>query len=434
MNQRGEEPVHQEPLASRPKAIVVGGSIAGLSVAHALLSAKWEVIVIEKTARPPSGNPTGAGLGLDQQSQQLLSSWISPDFIEQQTLPLSIDLNRGIDSEKKTSRTLSRDDDFGFRAAYWADLFSSLLGALPAENILWAHHFLRCHPSDGTSTVKIDARCLRTGVTLEISGDLLVAADGCLSSVRRQFLPNFKLRYSGYTAWRGVLDLLGQENSETVLALRRSYKELGNCLYFDLASKTHCVLYELKNRKINWIWYLNQPEPKLEGNSVTMKTSSDMIKKMHDDADITWLPELARIMKETKEPFINVIYDSDPLPRLFWGNVVLVGDAAHPTSPHCLRSTNMSILDAGALARCLEIWGLENLPSALEQYQSIRLPVVSKQVLHARRLGRTKQGLPLPDGACFDPAMDAPDLCRNLLQRQIPFFDSAPLPGNLAVP
>lgn len=158
-----------------------------------------------------------------------------------------------------------------------------------------------------------------------------------------------------------------------------------------------------------------------------MKISDDMIEKMHKDAEVIWLPELARIMKETKEPFINVIYDSDPLPRLFWGNVVLVGDAAHPTSPHGLRSTNMSISDAGALGRCLETWGSENLISALGQYQSIRLPVVSKQVLHARRMGRIKQGLPLPDGRCFDPTTAAPGDCTELLQRQMPFFASAPL-------
>lgn len=137
--------------------------------------------------------------------------------------------------------------------------------------------------------------------------------------------------------------------------------------------------------------------------TLTMKVSSDMIHKMHQEAEKVWIPELAKLMKETKDPFINFIYDSDPLEKISWGNVVLVGDAAHPTTPHCIGSTNMSILDAAVLGKCLEKWGAEKLESALEEYQSIRLPVTSKQVLHARRLGRIKQGLVLPDRDPFDP-------------------------------
>lgn len=74
----------------------------------------------------------------------------------------------------------------------------------------------------------------------------------------------FLYRYSGFCAWRGVLDYTGNENSEIIKGLRRVYPELGNCLYFDLESRTHNVLYELGNRKINWIWYVNQPEPQLK--------------------------------------------------------------------------------------------------------------------------------------------------------------------------
>lgn len=50
------------------KAIIVGGSIAGLSCAHSLTAVGWEVIVIEKSVTPPSVNPTGAGLSLEPQA------------------------------------------------------------------------------------------------------------------------------------------------------------------------------------------------------------------------------------------------------------------------------------------------------------------------------------------------------------------------------
>lgn len=77
----------------KPKAVVVGGSVAGLSCAHALISAGWRVLVLEKTPDPPSGSPTGAGLGLEPQSLSFLSSWLpSPELLRESTLPMAVDL------------------------------------------------------------------------------------------------------------------------------------------------------------------------------------------------------------------------------------------------------------------------------------------------------------------------------------------------------
>ena len=74
------------------KAIIVGGSTAGESCAHALILAGWDVVVLEKSYAPPSGSPTGAGLGLDPLAQRLVGSWIQhPQLLHLATLPLSID-------------------------------------------------------------------------------------------------------------------------------------------------------------------------------------------------------------------------------------------------------------------------------------------------------------------------------------------------------
>ena len=57
---------------------------------------------------------------------------------------------------------------------------------------------------------------------------------------------------------------------------------------------------------------------------------------MHQEAEKVCVLELVRVMKETKDPFLNFIYDSDPLEQIFWNNVVLIGDVAHPTTPHAV--------------------------------------------------------------------------------------------------
>ncbi|XP_038885622.1 2,6-dihydroxypyridine 3-monooxygenase-like isoform X2 [Benincasa hispida] len=249
-----------------PKALVVGGSIAGISCAHTLIKAGWNVQILEKSTTPPTGSSTGAGLGLDPLSQSLIQSWLSdPHRLLQSTLSLTVDQNHATtDGETKGRRILTRDENFNFRAALWADLHGLLYNELPSEIFLWGHQFLSFSKSEDKASMKITARVLQTDEIIEIVADLLVGADGCLSSVLQTFLPNFKLRYSGYCAWRGVLDFSENENSDTIVGIRKAYPELGKCLYFDLGSATHIVLYELPKKKLNWIWYINQPEPQLK--------------------------------------------------------------------------------------------------------------------------------------------------------------------------
>ena len=166
-----------------------------------------------------------------------------------------------------------------------------------------------------------------------------------------------------------------------------------------------------------------------------MEATGAMVARMRDEAERVWCPELARLVRETAAPFVNVIYDADPPPpRRAWAGgraVVLVGDAAHPTTPHGLRSTNMSVADARALGRCLARWGAGSGPTpagrALAEYEAARRPVVAAQVLHARRLGRIKQGLPV-DGEAegFDARTATAEGALELRQRTMPFFGGVP--------
>ena len=58
----------------KPKAVIVG--VAGISSAHALILAGWDVVILEKTFAPPTASSTSAGLGLDPLSLRILHSWL----------------------------------------------------------------------------------------------------------------------------------------------------------------------------------------------------------------------------------------------------------------------------------------------------------------------------------------------------------------------
>lgn len=99
-----------------------------------------------------------------------------------------------MDSENKVSWTLTRDDKFNFRAAHWADLHGLLYKALSPDIFLWGHLYLSFSNSSDRKSVKVKAKVIQTEETIEIVADLLVAADGSLSSIRRSLLPDLKQR------------------------------------------------------------------------------------------------------------------------------------------------------------------------------------------------------------------------------------------------
>lgn len=103
-----------------------------------------------------------------------------------------------------------------------------------------------------------------------------------------------------------------------------------------------------------YIWFMFM-------KTMTMKVNSDMIEKMYQEAEKVWVAKFVRVTKETKDRFLNATDDCDPLEQIFYDNVVLIRDVAHPPTPHNLINTNMSIVDIAVLGKCLEKQGVENL-------------------------------------------------------------------------
>lgn len=93
------------------------------------------------------------------------------------------------------TRILTRDENFDFQAAYWSDTHGLLYNALPETMFLWGHKFLSFTMAQDKTTVKVKTLVMETQEIVEVEGDLLVAADGCLSLIRKTFLPDFKLRF-----------------------------------------------------------------------------------------------------------------------------------------------------------------------------------------------------------------------------------------------
>lgn len=388
------------------EAVVVGGSIAGLSVAHALLKAGCKVTVLERAAG--KAHSAGAGLGLDRDACDAVASFGLGEGLQAASIPLPNEEVRAVVG--KEAIRLHRDESYDHRAAHWRDLYSLLADALPPGIVRYHHEvtgFEELPPGGGRPTrrVRVEAVVDRDPGNVEtLEGDFMVACDGAESPTRRRFVPDDRKRYCGYVAWRGVFEY--DSRPEIAAAVREGYPGLGDTLYFDLAPRTHAVLYELPGDRLNWLWYARGPEPDPENHKATIHEDEKAVAEMKQLAADTWTPPLATLIQSTSSPFVNAIYDKEPLSRFVWGRVALVGEAAHPVSPHGLRSTNMSIVDAATLGKCLsealaagrgshEEEGGEGdaVEEALREYERARVPVARQQVLFSRHLGQLKQGM-----------------------------------------
>jgi 2-polyprenyl-6-methoxyphenol hydroxylase-like FAD-dependent oxidoreductase len=101
-----------------------------------------------------------------------------------------------------------------------------------------------------------------------------------------------------------------------------------------------------------------------------------------------WHEPIGAIVEAADETAIlrNDVFDLEPLPRWINGRVVLVGDAAHATTPGVGQGAAQAIEDAVVLAD--QLAHSRDLATALSEYEAIRRPRAEGVLRLSRRQGR----------------------------------------------
>ncbi len=206
--------------------------------------------------------------------------------------------------------------------------------------------------------------------------DAVVGADGKHSVVRDQAIYHSELVYSGYIAYRGVLD---------ASLLPEGWPKISQVW---MGNQRHFMFYPLqKGAKIyNFIGFVPSRKP-LEG-SRPLSGPAEVSELAAEFAGDDWDPKLHQVIEKIDRTFWWAMSDHDPLPIWTRGPIALLGDAAHTMLPHQGQGVNMALEDCLALAFFLrEANSVRDIPVAFKRYAAVRMQRATILQVGSRRAG-----------------------------------------------
>ncbi|MGW3076049.1 FAD-dependent monooxygenase [Kitasatospora sp. NPDC001132] len=367
---------------SNNSAVVVGGGIGGLAAAIGLRLAGWDVTVVERAAVL---DDAGAGISLAANGMRALAALGVGEAVEAAARRQYTGGTRTPDGRRLAAMdgaALERELGAPIVGIPRAALHRVLREALPAESLV-----VGAEVTGVDTTQPFRVRVDLGGTTPEagrpqpghpeaghLEADLLVAADGINSRLRRHLFPDHPgPAYSGSTVLRAITE-------RPVDGLKADFEltwghgaEFGHIAFPDGTAEWHAVLNapagvrypdpltEVRRRFARW----HEPIPAL-----LAATRPEAV--LHHDVN-----ELAT-----------------PLPSYVSGRIALLGDAAHAMTPHLGQGACQALEDAVTLAAALT--ETRTVEGALARYDAVRRPRSQTVARDARRAGRMGQQLAHP--------------------------------------
>jgi len=368
------------------RAVVIGGSIGGLTAALLLRSIGFTVEVYERSSAPLNGRGSGIVLQPDtvrwfteRSSQSLSDLNTSTRYVQY------LNRDRGVDYREERAQ----------RFTAWGTFYRALLADLGSE------HYNLGEYADGFSQTEQTVTVRFTGGRTA-TADLAVFADGINSTARQRFDPHAALHYSGYVGWRGTHPLRSLSSSARA--------ELGDAITFDVPANSHVVMYPIpgeegtgpENQLMNYVWYRNVAEgPELTELLLDKRGTPGLasvppglvqdryIEELKDAAAEQLSPAVAEVLIATEQPYLQVVSDVRSN-RMAQGRVALVGDAACAARPHAAAGTAKAAADAWTLANALGDAG-GDVAAALAKWEPAQLELSDSLMRRAIAVGERFQ-------------------------------------------
>ena len=219
------------------RAVVIGGSLGGLTAALVLRDQGWEVDILERSPNPLEGR--GTGIVVHPTTVRYLVERVGKPIGDIGLPPSSIRY-LGADG------SIAHEQPCAYRFASYFELYRGLLDAFGTERYHLSNELAHLDNRDDAAVLSLsDGRTFTT--------DLVVCADGIRSAGRRIMVPEARPRYAGYVAWRGTIDCAELS--------RRTAGVLLDAFTYRIFSGGHILTYPIPGPDgavlCNWLWYRN---------------------------------------------------------------------------------------------------------------------------------------------------------------------------------
>ena len=362
------------------RALIVGGSMSGLLAALMLRRRGWQADIYERVA----GELAGRGAGIV--AQPALIARLQALGLDTNNLGVPIARRQMLDREGRVTSMAHCPQIL----TAWERVYRLLRDAFPS-----AHYHRGRELESFEQTARGVVGRFSDGSAAE--GGVLIGADGLRSSVRRPCLPAIAPLYAGYVAWRAML-------TEDALP-PAIHHDLFEAMTFCLPPGEQFLGYPVAGpdndlrpgqRRYNVVWYrpadsatelpwlLTDESGVLHAISIPPPLiRRDAIAAMRAAAEQLLAPQCRTLVALIGEPLLQPIYDLAS-PRLAFGRVALIGDAAFVARPHVAAGVSKAADDAAALAAALDA---DDVEAALRRYEAERLPENNRIIERARHLG-----------------------------------------------
>ena len=353
-----------------PRALVIGGGVAGPAAAMFLAADGWEVEILESAAKPDD---------------------YGGSFLNVATNGLTV-----LDALGLREHLLS-DAHPAPHMIMWSST-GKQLGSVPngpagdparGSAVVrrgWLHRVLREGAEDRGIPIRFGARL--TGITTESdavhatfadgreeSADILIGCDGIGSPTRTHIDARApKPRYSGLVGLGGFARVIGLPPTPAT-----QHFVFGRRSFFGYLVRADGTVY----------WFANITAPEPPRGSLRDVSAAEWLDRLHGLHQDDPYPVPQIIDSHHGDLGAYPIYDLSGVPRWSRGRVVAVGDAVHATSPSAGQGASLALEDAQALAMCLR--DEADHETAFARYQAMRQPRADKVVEYARKINSQKR-------------------------------------------
>lgn len=339
------------------KTVIIGGGVAGLSLAIALRKEGREVVVCEREERSHSN---GHAFLIHPDAMRVLEGIVETD-------PYHLMPGRKIDQlflKNSDDQLLDEVPLDGWICMKRCEAMAALANQLPDGVIQYGCQFSHFVMHDD----RVVAAAFRNGEV--VNGDVFIGADGSRSAVRTALF--------GPTNYTPVLvkEILGTINNKSL------FDRHPNHFTKYLSTDKGLAIGFIPCNDNELIWFLQFDVSLCQGELNSADEIADFCKSI-----LSQFPEEVQEIMECKSVVANYVWnttDFDLLPTFHSRNVLLIGDAAHVALPFTSAGVTNALLDVDCLMSLSKDG--EDLENAFGSFYQMRASHVNSHIDMGRQI------------------------------------------------